>query len=112
MVVVVVFVILVGLAIWGTSAWRLASMRSYVLSGNTFANVFFVGMVRTVVIFGGLTLIPILGVIAAGADLREEPGYTFTGPVWPLLVLVAWAAYNYATLRRLHDRVVADPYGT
>jgi hypothetical protein len=68
-------------------------------------------MVRTVVIFGGLTLIPILGVIAAGTDLREEPGYTFTGPVWPLLVLVAWAAYNYATLRRLHDRVVADPYG-
>lgn len=96
--------LLVGLAIWATTQWRTASMRNYVHGGNTFVGVFTVGMIRTATIFGGLTLVPILGYVAAGTDLREEPGYTFTGPVWPFLVIGCWTAFTFFDLRRAHAR--------
>jgi hypothetical protein len=92
----------VAIAIWGTSRWRLRSVRSYIDGEITFAQLFVVGMVHTLAIFAGLTLIPVLGVIAAGADLRQEPAHTFTGPVWPVLVAGCWAAFTYAGLRRLY----------
>lgn len=96
--------LLVGLAIWATTRWRTASMASYVHGGNTFVGVFTVGMIRTATIFGGLALVPNLGYVAAGTDLREEPGYTFTGPLWPFLVVGCWVVFTYYDLRRAHAR--------
>jgi hypothetical protein len=93
----------VAVAIWGTSAWRVRSVRAYLYGGATFVQIFSVGLLHTVAIFGGITLVPITGVIAAGTDLREEPGYTFTGPVWPLLVVACWIAFTYGSLRRVYS---------
>jgi hypothetical protein len=93
---------LVAAVIVAASRWRLRSMRAYIYGGGTFAQLFCVGLLHTVAIFGGVTLIPVLGVIAAGTDLREEPASTFTGPLWPLLVVGCWVAFTYAGLQRLY----------
>jgi hypothetical protein len=96
--------VVVGLAIWGTSEWRKRSVHKYLYGGNTFVQIFAVGMLRTAVIFGGITLVPILGYIAAGTDLTEDPNNTFTGPVWPIVVVICWTAFTWVGLRRLVDR--------
>ncbi len=99
-------------AIFAASGWRLGAMRGYLYGGTDFMILFFIGLIRTVAIFGGLTLVPVVAVIAAGTDLREEPSYTFTGPVWPILVVLAWCAFDFVTLQRLHDREARIPPGS
>jgi hypothetical protein len=98
-----------GLAIWAASRWRRSSVREYLYGGNTFVGAYSVGMIRTVVIFGGLALVPNLAYIAHGTDLREDPVNTFTGPVWPLIVVTAWGIYTFVTLRRVYDREIERP---
>jgi hypothetical protein len=84
--------------------WRRRAAREYVYGGFTYVQLYAVSVVRTVVIFGGITLVPILVVIARGNDLREEPKTTFTGPIPVVVVLAAWAAYSYFGLGRLVRR--------
>ncbi len=103
--------LVVAIAILGASAWRLVTLRGYLYGGTEFVYTFGAGFVRAVAIFGGLTLIPIVAVISAGTDLREDPSWTFTGPVWPVLVVLTWCGFDYVTLQRLHDREAQRPPG-
>ena len=102
--------LVVAIVILATSAWRLASLRGY-LYGGTEIVYSSGGFVRAVAIFGGVTLIPIVAVVAAGTDLREDPSWTFTGPVRPVLVVLTWCGFDYVTLQRLHDRETQRPPG-
>lgn len=101
--------VVVGLAIWGVSRWRIRSVRNYLYGGNTFVQIFTVGLIRTVVIFGGIALVPVLGAIADGVDLRDDPDYTFTGPIPPLIVIACWIVFTYVDLRRVYAREAGRP---
>lgn len=96
--------LVVAAAIWGATRWRVRSVHGYVYGGSTFVQPFTVSMIRTVTIFGGLTLVPILAVIASGKDLREAPEHTFTGPAWPVLIVLSWLAYSWVGLAKVHNR--------
>ena len=108
-VVCLLATLLVVLAIWLSTRWRMHSVRAYIYGGNTFVQILSVGFIRTVAIFGGVTLVPVLGFIASGTDLRREPLYTFTGPVWPLIVVACWLAFTYVDLRRSYEREAQRP---
>jgi hypothetical protein len=96
--------VLVGLAALGTTRWRIRSVRGYIFGGSTFVQPLTVSLIRTVTIFAGITLVPIAAVIASGKDLREEPAHTFTGPLWPILIVLCWLAYSWVGLARVHNR--------
>jgi len=98
--------LLVAGAIYGVTRWRIRSLRAYIYGGNTLVQPFTVSMIRTVAIFGGLTLIPVVAVVAGGKDLRDEPEYTFTGPLWPILIIGCWLVYSWVGMAKVHNRGV------
>lgn len=97
----------VAAAILAATRWRRRAARDYLTGSVSIVQLYAISVARTVAIFGGITLVPILVVIARGNDLRDEPETTFTGPIPVVVVLVVWAVYSYFGLSRLVAREAA-----